>query len=632
MQKQQKLKNTVKNLSSFLLFLSASCFGSASNNAVLDATMIPFEELIATKFIPASTIANQVSNASSAVSIVTAQDIKDYGYRTLGDILGSMKGLFVSQIYKYTMLGGRGYPNNEYAGRIIVLIDGYRADDSYFGQAYLGNDGILDVALIERVEYIPGGGSAGYGDGALLGAINIITKKGSDIGGIQVASGFGSQHARQQRVTAGGKLDNGANILLSASSFGVDGTTYKEGDNDEKNKRFFAKYDSDNFSFVGAYAKRDIHNPTYDPLESIVYGDENAFILLKYHTDITSNLKLSTSLWQGHYIYSTNDFSPLSSFAYTYDSKQIARWYGGDVKLIGTWFDQHTISFGAGYRNDYRWRAKETFYDLLTNDITYYDGVYQPRKTYSLYVYDDFVILPSLSLNYGLRYENSDNNIHALSPHAAVIWKPLDETVLKLSAGKSNRQATPEEGGTAGYYTKPEQAKTIELVLEQQLAWQTKLTGSLYQYRISDRISSWSRNNIMTQGAEIALEKHWEDGTRLRTSYAKQNAEEESNGVSLGEIPSDIAKFNLSTPILNDQLRLGVEIQYNGKFPWYTEADTYHPDYAVVNVNLLAQKIVPHLDVNFLVHDLFNKSDKEVETFLPQSGRTFWLQLEYTFK
>lgn len=618
------LKRYVKYLIVLSSCLSSTAF--ADKDYAIDATSLSLEQLVETKFIPASTIANQMSNASSAVAVVTSKDIKEYGYRTLGDILASMRGLHVSQMASYTMLGGRGYPNNEYAGRIIVLIDGYRADDSYYGQAFFGNDGILDVALIDRVEYIPGGGSAGYGDGALLGAINIITKKGSDIGGTQVAFGFGSQHARQQRISVGEKLDNGANVLLSASSLGVNGNIDKEGDNDEKNKRFFAKYDSQNFSFVSTYVKRYVYQPTFYPEDSMFFGDENAFMLLNYHTDIASNLKLSTSFWWGHYIFSTDNLIPLVAH---YGTETIAQWYGGDVKLIGTWFDNHTISLGVGYRNDYEWRERSTNLDIIFNEVTSSEYLHQPRKTYSLYAYDDFTIVPSLSLNYGLRYENSNNNIHALSPHAAIIWRPLDETVVKLSAGKSNRQATPSEG--ANYYTKPEQAKTLELVLEQQLAWQTKLTGTLYHYHISDRISYWLADDIITQGAEIGLEKHWEDGTRLRTSYAKQNAEY-SDGTRLGRTPSDIAKFNLSTPILNDQLRLGVEVQYNGKYPWFTGADDYRPDYALVNVNLLAHKIAPNLDVSFLVHDVFNKSDKERETYLPQSGRTLWLQLEYTFK
>lgn len=154
-----------------LLFFNTTFLSAISDqNLSIDATSIDFEQLLQTEYIPASHIANNVNKASSAVAVVTAQDIKDYGYRTLGEILGSMRGLQVFQNYHYNFLGGRGFSApGEYAGRIAVLIDGYRADDGMFGQSYLGPDGLLDVAMIEKVEYIPGGGSAGYSSGALLG-------------------------------------------------------------------------------------------------------------------------------------------------------------------------------------------------------------------------------------------------------------------------------------------------------------------------------------------------------------------------------------------------------------------------------------------------------------------------------
>lgn len=608
----------------FLLSVLLLTTSVMADNRSSDATEIPLEELLQTEYIPASHIANQISNSASAVSIVTAQDIKDYGYRTLADILESMRGLHVPQNGTYSFLGGRGYPSNEYAGRIIVLIDGYRADDSMFGQAYLGNDGILDVALIDRVEYVPGGGSAGYGDGALLGAINIITKKGSDIDGTQVALGFGSRHSRQQRVSFGEKLDNGANLLLCASSLSANGSIEKKSDNDEKNKRLFAKYESESFFFSGAYAKRQINNPTFATTDSLVFGDENAFALFKYNTDIASALKLSSSLWYGHYIYSYDYLDPE---VYGYVSENVARWYGSDVKLIGTWFDNHTISLGAGYRHDYKWKDRGSNFDIDYNSNDSYNNSYTPRKTYSLYAYDDFVISRSLSLNYGVRYEKSDNKVKKiLSPRAALIYQPWEESVLKLSTGITNRQATWNEGE----YEKPERAKTEELVLEQQLGWQTKLIGSLYRYRISDRISYGDTENIIARGAEIELEKHWKEGLRLHTSYARQNTKN-SNGERLAQSPEHLAKFNLSMPFWNDRVRMSTEAEYTGKYLTYLGSEEYHNAYTVVNLNLLARKIAPNLDVNVLAHDLFDKSDKEENTYLPQSGRTIWLQLEYNF-
>ncbi|WP_263832165.1 TonB-dependent receptor plug domain-containing protein [Sulfurospirillum oryzae] len=630
----------------------------AQSNKSMDATTIPLEELVETKYIPASHIANQISNATSAVSIVTAQDIKDYGYRTLGDILSSMRGLSVSHDYEYSFLAGRGFSSpGEYAGRIIVLIDGYRADDSFYGQAYLGNDGILDVALIERVEYIPGGGSSGYSNGALLGAINIITKKGSDFDGTQVALGYGSYKSHQQRATVGERFENGADFLLSVSTFSTHGrdfsyndsilgTIEQKGDNAEDNKRLLFKASYENFSLMAAYVKRNLNIPSYpstaidgDPLHGT---DKNQFVRLKYDVDLSKNTKLSSSIWAGAYIYKTFDPTSWISYGDTYNGGINARWNGGDVKLIGTWFDNHVLSLGTEYRHDYEWSWYDYYTNTTTNEIEYpSSGEVNPRKTYSLYVYDDFSLTRTLSFNYGARYENSDNDTHALSPHAAVIWKPLNTTVLKLSAGKSNRQATPQDGAnTNKVYTNPEKSRALEFVLEQKLGYETKLLGSLYRYHISDRIGSTILPDIITRGAEIELEKHWNDGTRVRTSFTWQNAEEKDTGLTLVNAPSHIAKFNLSTPVLNEQVRMGLEMQYLGSRPLYTATrDEYAPGYVLTNINLLAHHIAPNLDVNFLVHNVFDKNYGDVivpqfdnQMLLKQSGRTFWLQLEYTFK
>ena len=168
-----------------------TCLLAGTASAQVDSIVdIPFEQLLQTEIITAERLAKQISNAPSAVSIVTARDIKDFGYRSLSDILDSMRGLSMSHSSQYGYLAGRGFTNpNDYSGRITLLIDGYRAPDNFWGQIYFGNDGLLDVELIERVEYIPGSGSSDYGDSAFLGVINIITKKGAEINATQVSGG-----------------------------------------------------------------------------------------------------------------------------------------------------------------------------------------------------------------------------------------------------------------------------------------------------------------------------------------------------------------------------------------------------------------------------------------------------------
>ncbi len=62
-----------------------------------DLTSLPFEELLQRDFVSASRLARQVSDAPSAVAIVTAEDIRAYGYRTLADVINGIRGLYTDR-------------------------------------------------------------------------------------------------------------------------------------------------------------------------------------------------------------------------------------------------------------------------------------------------------------------------------------------------------------------------------------------------------------------------------------------------------------------------------------------------------------------------------------------------------
>ena len=64
--------------------------------------------------------------APSSVSIVTADDIKKYGYRTLAAILESVRGLYVTYDRNYSFLGIRGFNRGDFNSRILLLIDGHQ--------------------------------------------------------------------------------------------------------------------------------------------------------------------------------------------------------------------------------------------------------------------------------------------------------------------------------------------------------------------------------------------------------------------------------------------------------------------------------------------------------------------------
>jgi len=612
------------------LYMAAA---QAQDNAeALDVTQRPFEELLNTEIITAAQLAHQISGAASAVSIVTAQDIRAYGYRTLDDILSSMRGLHMAHDYSYGYLGGRGYSNpGDYAGRITLLVDGYSAADNFFGQSYFGQDAFLDVELIERVEYIPGGGSSDYGGGAFLGVINIVTKKGSDFNGTQVAQDFASHNTQKRRVTWGQKYDNGAELLLSASSYNsagrdfvmdpTNGTMSKVGE--ESNQRLFIKGSYQGWTLTSAMVQRPVSIPG---APGAVSTDTSGFTSLKYDTELSSQLKLSAHAYVGQYRYDATYGSDYpNDFQYA-----TGRWRGLDTKLVSTVLDQHTLMAGVEFRDDYRQSYSENFVDwaAITIDTNH--------KTWSLYAYDDIALSSTLKLNLGLRHDRRNNDTSSTSPRAALTYTPQAGSTFKLSSGIAHMQPTAEHESWPDLQYRIEQVHTNELVWEQRLDQSTRLTSSVYRYDI-DQIMSYGPDagKLFTKGAEFELERRWSGGSQLRLSYAWQLARDQDDQVPMNS-PRHNAKLNFSTPLLGEYLRLGMELQYLGSRLDYDGLEV--PSTTVTNLALTSKNWWPNWQISLSLRNAFDSSYADVQSWgggtptFARDGRNLWLQISRDFK
>jgi iron complex outermembrane receptor protein len=603
---------------------------TAGSADTFDVTGRPFEELLNTEIITADKLARQISDAPSAVSIVTAQDIRAYGYRTLDDILNSMRGLHLAHDYRYAYLAGRGYGNpGDYAGRITLLIDGYAAPDGYYGQSFFGADGFLDVELIERVEYIPGTGSSSYGGGAFLGVVNVITKKGAAFGGLQAALDFGSHRLQKQRITWGKKFDNGGDLLISASAYrshgrtvifdDEEGTTIRAGQ--ERSQRLLVKGSLNGWSITSAAVQRPIDSPVGS---GNVTTDTSGFTSLRLDSDLHPKLKLSNHAYVGRYRYKvTPDRSETT----------VSQWWGLDTKLVSNWLDGHTMVVGAEFREDDRQltRVEGPPEFAFVGDVQ--------RKTTSLYAYDDIALAPHWQLNLGLRHERRDNGTSFTSPRAALIWESSGSSV-RLSTGVAHMQATANAESFVFVQPTPiERVRTTELVIEQPLAATTRLIGSLYHYRIDNRPSfsetEATATPLSTRGAEIELQHHWSTGSRLRASYAYQKLQRDNGSWQINS-PPHVAKLNFTKPLIGEKLRLGAEGQFVGRR--LVHDGTALPGYAVANLTLTSEDWWPNWHVSLSVRNVFNRRYSDVkdagnglQTF-PRDGRNVWLQISRDFK
>lgn len=636
-------------------------------------TQLPIEQLVETEFIPASRIARQISDAPSAVSIVTAQDIRDYGYRSISDILKSMRGLYVTSSVSYDFLGGRGFGSpGDFAGRVTLMIDGYATNDNIYNQIFLGEDALLDVAMIERVEYIPGPGSTTYGNGAFLGAINIVTKSGKDFGGTQVAAGGGAGGARSGRLSYGKQLENGVDVLVSVSMYGdngrniffpaLDGYVDSYGDSttnrllthmrEVNNRRVFFKETYQGWTAEVGHARQNRRNDGFydmylvsDIGKTVREVDDNSFASLKYDADLGEKLKSSTDLYYGQYLYTYNG-SNNADPANFYMQRSTGRWWGVDEKFVGNWFDRHQLLFGAEFRNDYQQKIYDSF--VAT---TYGYTVDTGMRTFSLYAQDEYSLTDKLTLAPGLRYDDNSKSGKTTSPRMAAIYHPWQATTFKLSYGKAFRYPNIWEYYTRDYNKivynrtdlattlKPESIETTELVWQQQFTSASRLTASLYRNHFIDKIDTaifFGDSVVNTEGQELGIEHVAQDGFRLNASIAHQ-VTRRGSGRQFGNIPHWLGKLNIVQPLFQNRVNAGFEMQNTGQRYDMTASHTTVKANTVANLTFNSSRLIADANVSFSIRNLFNSNQEDVTGIIPlrtipMPGRQYGLQLEYTFK
>ncbi len=110
-------------------------------------------------------------------------------------------------------------------------MNGHRVNNNLTDGAFIDSAFILDVDLIDRVEVIRGPGSVLYGNNAFFGVINVVTRTGGQVNGVEASGEYAEFDTYKGRVTFGKSFTNGIELLASGSiydSAGPDKLFYKD--------------------------------------------------------------------------------------------------------------------------------------------------------------------------------------------------------------------------------------------------------------------------------------------------------------------------------------------------------------------------------------------------------------------
>ncbi|TVT49088.1 MAG: TonB-dependent receptor [Denitromonas halophila] len=606
----------------------------ASSDTLFDAdidTLVQLETVVDSGRFPQQRI-----HAPSRVTIVTAQQIEAYGYRTLADVLRSMRGLYTTYDRNYHYLGARGFARpGDYNTRVMILVDGMRLADPVYSQGSIGGAFPVDMSLIKRVEFLPGPGSAAYGNNALLGVINVVTRDPVPGSNKSIRLEAGSEGHTGGQVTLDQSLNANARLLLSASRTRSSGAThdYPEFDSPQTNfgraenldgeerNRLLAKLlvDQWRLQLIASQRTKSVPTGAFDQL----FNDrrsrtEDDYLMLSAAREFTlsdgSTASIQATYNQYDYVgYYPYDYPPVTL---TEDSAQ-GRRFGLEGQWIKRVTDQHTLRAWG-----------EFFYDAQIDQgnadvapyVAYLNDQRQGRR-WGLFIEDEFAFAPRWQLNLGLRWDRQWTGNVTAHPRLGLIHRYSDTTTLKLLYGSASRAPTAYERyyaiaglNAANPNLKPETIRTVEAVYEYQ-ADGLHLSGSAFRYRISDLIGSQTdpsddtvsfqnQSPATAQGFELEGELARVNGDRLRLSYTWQHSRDEGTGQSLSNVPRHMIKANwLShwTP----KLQSGIEVQYESR------RDTLNGSHTggrtLLNLNLTSRHLPGGASLSVLASNLLDK-------------------------
>ena len=436
-----------------------------------------------------------ISKAPSIVTVITAEEIKHLGYRTLVEILRTVPGF---AILKWQSFGEvypevRGVTGSE---RIRLMIDGHHVNNPLTSGAFLIFDD-FPVENIKRIEIIRGPGSAVYGENALLSVINIITYDAEDIDGVKFSAGFGRYDTHEENIVFGktfGELTisgmyryretNGFNGTINSDSqtildskvspFGYPTASMAPGSVDDERREYNMnlKLNYKDFYAEGLYINKN-HGPYIGPGLALNDGSElqNNYVFIeagykrtfdyrftlrpRAYYDQFDNANFIKAFPDGTTFPPGITLSGVPEGFVTYqngfigDGSVSEKVVGAEIPIDYELFDGNTLTIGTEFRLIQQTNVRfQTNFNPVSlqplNSIKDFSDEFPflketTRRIWSFYFQDIWDITKDINITLGLRFDQYTGFSGEINPRAAFSWEFMENATLRLLYGRSFR-------------------------------------------------------------------------------------------------------------------------------------------------------------------------------------------------
>jgi len=368
-----------------------------------------------------------LSEASAAITVITAKDIKRLGMNSIPEVLRIVPGIEVAQIdANKWAISSRGF-NWQFASKMLVLIDGRSVYTPLFSGVHWD---VQDTLLedIARIEVIRGSGAALWGANAVNGVINIITKSSKDTQGSLLTVEAGNELKYQLNARHGGQINDTTYYRLYTKHTDYAPSYLKEKTESSdawQQKRLGIRIDgipNDKFNY-------SIQADTY-------YSDYNNIPKQK-NGQIKSHAKGAHLLFQSDYkITAQHQLSFISYFDYTQrksvSSNTQHNIWNIEAQYRFPFMSSHEVIIGAGYRhvNDNVIGLNSFTVDPTHNSNSVINGFIQDKITLKK---------EKLYLTLGSKIEHNNYTGIELQPSIHLLWTPNKKNSIWATISRATR-------------------------------------------------------------------------------------------------------------------------------------------------------------------------------------------------
>lgn len=643
------------------LLFASFCQSAWSGDQLDKLLAMPMDSLASVNVEQESSRAANKDPATQPVliTILTANDIRAFGYRNMADIMNALPGIFTTNDQVYTYVGARGISGSgNFNSRILITIDGYRFNDNIYRQVGLSGDEFpIDIELIDRVEFVPGPASANFGYNAFLGIVNVITRSAASAHKAELASSYASGNEWRARGTTFADVAKGS-LMLSYSKLNAEGFNWSypsgsaKGIDDQRADKLFAKYERGAFHANLLYSDRYKQVPSQ--LEGVELGNPNTWYQdkytmadLRYRWFDTPKANFTSRIHWGNYRFDGNFGYPNNV---NYRGGAEGNWWGVEFHTNWQLNAEHRLQHGLIFQDNTR---QWLYTGLVGGAQPVIDSAVSSQIT-STWLEDRWQVTPAWLLIAGLRIDHNLKQQTLASPKLGAVYQLSAQDTLRVNYAEAwlspniYQLRYGSKDPSSGFQSpnpklNPEYIKSLDLSWEHNHQHMGRFGLSGFTYQTQDMIElvqpapgaqeiHLNRNDLAASGMQLEWHKAAATGWRISASATLQAVTERGQSWQV-DAPERLVKLQLRFPRFSGVLT-GLEWQYISE---RRQRDAQAlPENQLVNLTF-TKPINNELTAQLSFYNLLDQAYRVpvsadfLEQSAPQPGRVARVKLEWRF-